>query len=477
MLRSIVKGGTILATRNVVGMLLMLVGNVAIVRALGLSLFGLQSVSSFAGSVLTSVAELSIGLYIVRRPGTLTDSEVTSAFTLLQVASWIVAALGIFVVGPIAAWWYGHHELLWLVGGTSVAIVLAAPGKVPSALLEREMRYGVTSATELASTVAYYGTALLALAFDFGVWSLVFAELARALASTICASIARPMPYRLRLRRDEVRSILRFGASMSSSTWVWMLASGVNPLVIGKVLGVEAAGLVRLAQGLLNQTSTFASALSRISINVFGKIQEQPETVLRAVNTSAVYAFAAISLPSLALVAASPWLMPKLYHVQGPAITNLLLLAVLPQVINAVLMSQSFLLMARGEGTYLTKLHVIRSCLVWLGCLVFVGRFGVYAAPLGDLVGVAALVLLHRRTRELYGAPDYRPAAVLVLVGYGATVAVTTLMGPFTAVVVLAAVSLACFALVLHLTGDRVAQRAIRAARQQLRMSIDSGVA
>lgn len=468
MLRAILKGGATLVTRNVIGMGIMLIGNIAIIRTLGLSLFGLQSISSFFGAVLASIAEFSIGLYIIRHPGELTESEMNTAFTVLQVLSWIVAAIGIFLVAPLAAWWYNHPELLWLIGASAIAIAIAAPGKVSSALLERQMRYGRTSASELGSTAVYYGTALIGLALKLGIWSLIAAELARAIASTTFSLIAYPRRYRLHLSRDETRRILRFGVSMSSSTWVWMLASGVNPLVVGKALGVEAAGLVRLAQGLLNQTSTFTSALSRISINVFGRIQEQKETVLRAVNACSVYAHAIITVPSLLLVVASPWLMPRLYHVQGSTITTLLLIAVVPQSISTALMSQTFLLMARGEGSYLTKLHVLRSGLVWLCCLVLVPSLGVFAAPASEIAGAASLVVLHRRTTKLYGAPNYRPALLLFLTGYGSTWLLIRITSPVAGIVGLSAVSLVSFALVLYVIGDRIAYRAIRSARAQV---------
>lgn len=480
MLKSILTGGVVLATRNVVGMGIMLVGNVVIIRTLGLGLFGLQSIATFLGAVLASIAEFSIGLYIVRRPGELPESETLSAFTLLQLLSWIVAAFGILIVAPLAAWWYGHRELLWLIAASSTAIALAAPGKIPSALLEREMRYGRTSAAELGASVVYYVAALIGLAWKLGIWALVVAEIARAVGSSVFLLVAHPMRYRLKVNRGEARRILRFGISMSSSTWVWMLASGVNPLVIGKVIGVEATGLVRLAQGLLNQTSTLTSALSRISINVFGKIQEQRDTVLRAVNACSVYAYVAITLPSLLLVVASPWLMPRLYHVQGPTITTLLLLAVLPQSISALMMSQTFLLMARGEGSYLTKLHVIRSALVWLGCLMLVRSLGVFAAAVAEIVGAAALLILHRRTVSLYGSPDYRPALALLVTGYGVTLLLVRTTGTIVGMIALSVASLICFALVLYVTDDRLAFRAFRTAQHQLlrrSVSVGSGVA
>ena len=77
--------------------------------------------------------------------------------------------------------------------------------------------------------------------------------------------------------RGEAMRLLKFGMENGASLWVWQLRTLVNPLLIAKSLGVEAAGIVALGIRVIEIADSCAtsSSASRIPAHrVVGVLEE-----------------------------------------------------------------------------------------------------------------------------------------------------------------------------------------------------------
>ncbi|MEW6482202.1 MAG: oligosaccharide flippase family protein [bacterium] len=414
----ILASGGILTIRNLLAVFISMIGSIFIVRFLGLKIYGLQSISVFFITLLSSIADLSIGLYLLRKPGELNDQYLRVAFSLLQLLAWVTVLFAIFVIAPISAWWYGKKELFWLVAGCSLAIGIGALAKVPIVLIERNMEYGKISMLELSALIGYYLPAAIGAYVGLGIWALILGELSKSFITTMLAYKIKPIRIRFHWNNSIVREILNYGFPTSTAGWVWVLSGAINPILIGKMIGLEAAGIVRLVQGIISQLSFFINIISRLSFNVLGKIQNDKKRILKAIDQSALYSYFLVTFPLFLFASISYWAVPALYGDKSLPAVPLLLLAILPQGVNMIFAGQSFLLMTIGKASEMIKLHIIRSVAVWIICFLLIPVSGYFALPLADIIVLPVLFILHKNVSSIYGRPSYREAVVLLVIGY-----------------------------------------------------------
>lgn len=421
--RMVLASGGKLSVRNFLELCIAIGGNILIVRFLGLKLYGLQGVSAFFISLLLSIADPSIGLYLIRTAGKLDERRAGTAFLMLATLGAGTFLGGTLLVGPALAWWYHDTWLFWLICGSAAGILLTGLGRLPMVLLERDMKYGLLSGIELAGIVGYYLPAALGAYLGFGVISLIVGDLCKSILNCALAWRMKPKEFRVRpiWDREIAREILAFGIPTSVSGWIWMLAAAINPVLIGKWLGLEAAGLVRLAQGICNQLSFFSSIIARLSLNVFGKIQTESDRVLRALDQSALYNYFLLTMPLFLFAGIASWAVPFLYGSGSASVAPYLLVAVFPQAVNFIFAGQSYLLMASGHSRVLIKLHVVRSLGLWATCFILMPYFKVFAVPIGEFLVMPVFLFLDQCVRREYGAPSYRDSLILVTMTYTAT--------------------------------------------------------
>jgi PST family polysaccharide transporter len=77
-------------------------------------------------------------------------------------------------------------------------------------------------------------------------WGLVLGTLLQQALSLIFISRAAGEWHHLAGDRSEAVRLLKFGVEVGLSDWIWQLRTLVNPLLIAKTLGAEAAAIVAI---------------------------------------------------------------------------------------------------------------------------------------------------------------------------------------------------------------------------------------
>ena len=129
--------------------------------------------------------------------------------------------------------------------GVSVALQRMVAG--PAALLQRRFRQ--RRRLVIDQTVTWSGTGLSpALALGgFGAWSLAWGQVAGRNAHRRRALHPRHPPYRLRVDRDLVMPLLRFGLPLAGTSIVVFAVAYVEQVAVGATLGATALGYFVLA--------------------------------------------------------------------------------------------------------------------------------------------------------------------------------------------------------------------------------------
>jgi O-antigen/teichoic acid export membrane protein len=207
--------------------------------------------------------------------------------TLFGVAFVLAPALGV------------HSEALQVIGVAGLAMSFYAGRAVPTALMERHLRFGRVALVETADTLTFNAFALAGALAGLGAFSLAGAVPAGALASLATAWALQAFARRPVLRLEPLRPMLKFGVQIT-------LVQGVNVArevgfvtVLTAVGGSATAGFYAMAKRLFSFPIALTGAVSRVSFPALSRSRD-----LRESRTASVTLYSAIivGLP-LALIA------------------------------------------------------------------------------------------------------------------------------------------------------------------------------
>jgi PST family polysaccharide transporter len=267
--------------------------------------FGLVGLATVFVGLAALAAQFGVSVAIVRQPD-LTERHVRAAHTLalgLGVAVTLLVAAG----APLVAELFRNPALTGVLRALSLAFVLANPGVVAEALLEREMAWGRLMWINLTAFVLGYALTGCVLAVQgYGAWALVGSQLAQTLLRTVLLLRARPHARRPLVSGAEIRSLVRFGGGYTLARLFNYGAQQGDYLVVGRVLGVGSLGFYTRAFKLMQLPATyFAAVIAKVLFPIMARVQGEVDRLRMAYLTgSAVIAFVTAPLSALMIVTA-----------------------------------------------------------------------------------------------------------------------------------------------------------------------------
>jgi PST family polysaccharide transporter len=190
------------------------------------------------------------------------------------------------------------------------SFLLSTPGMIPSALLNRQMRFGRLAAIELTSAIIAGSIAIWLAVGGLGVWALVISSLTGAAIGTILLYALGHWRPRLIYRWSEVRTVFGFGANVTGFAIFNYFARNADNFIIGAFLGIGQLGYYALAYGiLLRPRDMVTSVLMRVLFPALSRLQDD-DAQLKATYLRACGAIAFTTFPMMLglMVVAYPFL-------------------------------------------------------------------------------------------------------------------------------------------------------------------------
>ena len=244
-------------------------------RLLGPRDFGLVGmVTAFTG-VLGLFRDFGLSTASVQRAN-VTEEQISTLF-------WINVLVGVILAGvasalaPVVAAFYHEPRLMWVTVVLATGFFFNAAGVQHSAMLQREMRF---TALAVISTVALVLSTVLAIGMaklGYGYWSLAAMTVALPFINTIgCWGAARWIPGMPR-RRAGIRSMMRFGGTVTLNVLVVYIAYNLEKVLLGRYWGAEVIGLYGRAYQLINiPTDNMNSAVGEVAFSALSRVQDDP---------------------------------------------------------------------------------------------------------------------------------------------------------------------------------------------------------
>lgn len=340
---------------------------------------------------ITNFRDLGTGTAIIQR------LSVNSK--LLNSLFWVNCLLGVVLSGvvlaasPLTARFFHTPELIPILCTISVSFWLSSCGIVQNSILLRQMRFRSLALVDLGSALISYLVALVSAYSGFGVWSLVFANVANSATSTTLYWIASSWRPSREFDVSEVKSVMNFSLNLSGFGLVNYATRNADNIIVGRVLGRVPLGNYQMAYNLmLTPLQNISSVIGQVTLPAFSQIQGDNERFRAAyIRVSSIVALLTFPMMAGLGVVADPMIRAILGPRWLGAIPIFQILAPVG-LVQSVATLVGAIYVAKGHTDWMFRWGVLSCALVVTGFCIGVrfGAVGVAASYLISYLGVLA---------------------------------------------------------------------------------------
>lgn len=377
---------TFLATAT--GRLVSLVGLSILARLLAPAEFGLLAFALVYITYAETIGDLGTAMALVYWPSRTEEAaQVTFVVNLALGVVWFGFTI---LLAPAVAAFFGNpageavlHALAW-------SFLLKALGNTHDALCQKAMRFRARLAPEVGMAAVKAGVAVLLAWAGFGVWSLVWGQLAGLGAWTVFLWIIVPWRPRWSWPAGLLGPMLGYGRGIVAVNVLAAVTHHADLVVVGKMLGATALGFYQMAYKVPEMTITVLLwVTSKVLFPAFSRIRAEGGSLGEAYLNALRYV-SFLTLPAAVALTLLAEPLVRVFFGDGwePAVPILRALAVYAGL-RSLGTPAGDVLKALGRPGLLAALGVVKAGLL-LPALVVSARFG----PTGVAVGLAAVTAI-----------------------------------------------------------------------------------
>jgi PST family polysaccharide transporter len=355
--------------------------------------FGLVGmVTAFTG-VLNLFRDFGLSTATVQR-ATVTEEQISTLFWI-NIAFGAGLAIIAIALAPVIVTFYHEPRLFSVTVVLAAGFLFNAAGVQHSAVLQRDMRFTALSVINIGALVVSTATAIVMAKVGYGYWSLVAMTVTYPLASTIGLWMVAAWIPGLPQRRSGLRSMMRFGGTITLNGVVVYIAYNLEKVLLGRFWGADAIGIYGRAYQLVNiPTDNLNSAVGEVAFSALSRIQDDPPR-LRTYFLKGYSLVLALTIPIT--IVCTIFAKDAIYVLLGEkwreAVPIFRLLA--PTImIFAMINPFSWLLFAIGKVDRSLKIALVIAPLVIGGCVLGL-PYGPKGVALGYSVSMALWLLPH----------------------------------------------------------------------------------
>jgi PST family polysaccharide transporter len=388
------------------GKIVVLISTSILARMLSKTDFGLVAVAVVAINYLSVLKDLGLGAALIQRKGDIKEAANT-VFTINLVIGIVLSAL-VIPLAPFVATYFRDPQVIPVLRWMGISFLINALGSVHTNWLVRELDYRRKLVPELGGAFTK-GVISIGMAYlGYGVWSLVFGQIAGAVASVLLVWIILPWRPRLTLDRKTAGGLIKFGTSVTASDIITQITDNLDYIIVGRIFGLVPLSIYTLAYRLPEMLLIGNLwVMGGVVFPAFSSIQDRPEELRRGFLASVrLVQLIAVPICLGLLIAAEPIVRVVFGDQWLEAIPVLRVLAVYAWVYSLGY-HVGGLYKAIGRPDILLRLSLLTLVII-VPSLLIGARFGIIGVALGHLVAV-----LIRRTVSLGIATRYVGVTIL----------------------------------------------------------------
>ena len=262
----------------------------------------------------------------------------------------------------------------------------------------------------------------------YGVWSLVYGQLAGAIASVVLVWIVLPWRPSLTLDRKIPRGLMKFGISVTAIDIINEITDNIDYVIVGRIFGLVPLSIYTLAYRLPEMLLIGNLwVMGGVVFPAFSTIQDQPNELRRGFLASVRYVeLIAVPISLGLLIAADPIVRVVFGDQWLDAIPVLRVLAIYAWVYSLGYHVGGFY-KAIGRPDILLRLSILTLVII-IPSLLIGARFGIIGVAIGHLVAI-----LIRRVISLALATRFVNVTIMEIFGeFRSSLQAALVMAPVT---------------------------------------------
>ncbi len=363
---------------------------VVLARQLDPSAFGLAALAMVTPILFAAPVTKGIPDAIVQRAD-LEPIHLDSAFWLLTTVGLLSTAV-IFFLSHFIASAFGQPALEELVKATSVIVAVQAVASVPAAILKRELNFRLFALRTLAGTVLGGAVGIAMAIAGFGVWSLVWMQIIKAVGESVVILAGANWRPHFRYSHSRCRELFGFSGPIVIQ-FLWTYINDEMPRVfIGMFLGPHAVGIYTIARRPFDLlVEVFVGPLTAVALPAVSRLQGDTARIDKFFDQS-IRTAGLFGVPAFAGFAAlAPVAIPFVFGEQWTGAIVAVQLFMLIGMLRTIDGICAFTILALGRSGLLLALNISYTVMAALLLTVTV-RAGLYAT-VTTLVVCNALLL------------------------------------------------------------------------------------
>jgi O-antigen/teichoic acid export membrane protein len=406
-LRSLVmRGGVHLGLRQLLGLVINVGGVLLLTRATGPGAYGRFAAASSFYFVVQLLAQLGIGVYLVRSETALSRRTQDQAATLFGLLGLVGLAIGSLIATQLDNW-------TAIPGVTAITLVmlLALPlvnvGQVSIALLDRGLAFKRSAWIELTSQALFFLVSIPLALKGLGSWAVVAGWWAQQLTMITGGTLATRYFPRPVWEPAVAQDMVRYGLSFSASVWIYQLRRLANPLIVGRYLGSEAVAIVSLCSQLIIHLGFVSTIAWRIATASFARVQNDATRMLRAIGDGMWLQLLGIGPIFLLFAWAGPIVVPRLLGESWAQLAQIYPFLAVVFLINALFVFHSSALYVVRRNLQMAMVHLVQVVALAIAAIVLVPRYGLIGYGFAELATLLSYPLMHTFLARSIGVPSY----------------------------------------------------------------------
>jgi len=264
------------------------ISTVILARILAPEDFGLVAMGLVFIGYLEMLNELGVGHALIYHQDGV-EAKSNAAFIMSVVVNLALAIIAIFAA-PLASSFFHEPEVIPIIRALSISFILSSLGSIHKVRLKKELKFRKVFLPEIGRSSAKGIVSIVMALLGFGVWSLVFGQLAGVLISNILYWAVVPWRPRLDFDPKIARSLLDYGSQIILVGIVGMIHKNVDYLIIGNRMAPEQLGFYTMAFRIPDLVIlNVCYVVSKALFPAFSKIQSNVEVLRKGYLSSLKY--------------------------------------------------------------------------------------------------------------------------------------------------------------------------------------------
>ncbi|MGF1512188.1 MAG: oligosaccharide flippase family protein [Elainellaceae cyanobacterium] len=402
----VIRGGLFLTLRKLVAAAFSLVSVLLIARVLGPEKYGIVAIALGTFYFFKWICKLGLNVYLIRQTDISRDSaeQVLAFFTTV---GFLLCCL-LFLSAPAFGWWTERTEITQVIRWLTLPVWFEMLASASVGMMERELRFAEVGLIETAAQITNYAVAIPIVLIYQTVWGPIIGVIAQFGLLLGLARWLSPVSWGWRWKMKTLKPALHYGLTYSGSDLILSLRALTVPMLVSRLAGIEAAGLVSISVRFVEQLAMLRIVVRRMSISVIAKFLDSPDRIRRTISQGMAYQILLVG-PFCALFSClALWLVPLMFGERWLPSARLFPLVALAIIVATLFDLHSGALYAIGKNNKVAQFNAVYIGLLWLGCGLLIPRYGIWGYGIAEILSLPSYGLMHIFFSQTFGSPNYR---------------------------------------------------------------------